>query len=147
ATAFWAYAPAALTPPPWRPLAYAAATLFGLIASALRMAFGGHFFTDVTTAGLVTFLVIWLAYGMIYRWQRTRLSDEAIAAALTRFAWPAFRAMRRWRGRDAGPRPATSSACARVGATYRTAANYRFLKSSSIFMRQYLRKVVIGLPR
>src|SRR5205085_1008438 len=107
ATAFWAYAPAALTPPPWRPLAYAAATLFGLITSALRMAFGGHFFTDVTTAGLVTFLVIWLAYGMIYRWQRTRLSDEAIDAALTRFAWPAFRAMRRWRGRDAGPRPAT----------------------------------------
>ena len=29
ATAFWTYAPAALTPPAWRPLAYAAATLFG----------------------------------------------------------------------------------------------------------------------
>ena len=107
ATAFWAYAPAALTPPPWRPLAYAAVTLFGLITSALRMAFGGHFFTDVTTAGWVTFLVIWLAYGMIYRWQQTRLSDEAIDAALTRLAWPAFRATQRWRGRDVGPRPVT----------------------------------------
>ena len=73
ATAFWTYAPAALTPPPWRPLAYAAATVFGVTTSALRMAFGGHFFTDVATAGLVTFLVIWLVYGMIYRWQRTRL--------------------------------------------------------------------------
>ena len=31
ATAFWTYAPAALTPPAWRPLAYAAATLFGII--------------------------------------------------------------------------------------------------------------------
>src|SRR4029079_63841 len=30
ATAFWTYAPAALTPPAWRPLAYAAATLFGV---------------------------------------------------------------------------------------------------------------------
>ena len=30
ATAFWTYAPAALTPPAWRPLAYAAATLFGI---------------------------------------------------------------------------------------------------------------------
>jgi lipid A 4'-phosphatase len=84
ATAFWAYAPAALTPPPWRPLAYAAATLFGVATSALRMAFGGHFFTDVAIAGLVTFLVIWLAYGYIYRWQRTRLTDEGIDAALTR---------------------------------------------------------------
>ena len=63
ATAFWTYAPAALAPPAWRPLAYAAATLFGIITSLLRMAFGGHFFTDVAMAGLVTFLVIWLAYG------------------------------------------------------------------------------------
>ncbi len=35
ATAFWTYAPAALTPPAWRPLAYVAATLFGVIASVL----------------------------------------------------------------------------------------------------------------
>ena len=75
ATAFWTYAPAALTPPAWRPLAYAAATLFGVITSVLRMAFGGHFFTDVAAAGLVTFLVIWLAYGYIYRWPSTRLTD------------------------------------------------------------------------
>jgi lipid A 4'-phosphatase len=107
ATAFWTLAPAALTPPPWRPLAYVAATLFGVVTSGLRMAFGGHFFTDVATAGLVTFLVIWLAYGAIYRWQRTALSDEAVDAALTRLAWPGFRLMQRWRGREVGPSPAT----------------------------------------
>jgi membrane-associated PAP2 superfamily phosphatase len=84
ATAFWTYAPAALAPPPWRPLAYAAATLFGTATSLLRMAFGGHFFTDVAIAGLVTFLVIWLAYGLIYRWSSTRLTDKGIDAALTR---------------------------------------------------------------
>ncbi|HXL12615.1 MAG TPA: phosphatase PAP2 family protein [Bradyrhizobium sp.] len=84
ATAFWTYAPAALTPPAWRPLAYAAATLFGVTTSALRMAFGGHFFTDVAIAGLVTFLVIWLAHGYLYRWPSIRLTDEAIDAALTR---------------------------------------------------------------
>ena len=61
ATAFWAYAPAALTPPAWRPLAYVAATVFGVVTSGLRMAFGGHFFTDVAAAGLVSFFVIWLA--------------------------------------------------------------------------------------
>lgn len=85
ATAFWTFAPAALTPPVWRPLAYAAATLFGLTTSLLRMAFGGHFFTDVAAAGLVTFLVVWLAYGYIYRWPSTRLTDEGVDAALTRF--------------------------------------------------------------
>jgi hypothetical protein len=26
-------------------------------------------------SGLVTFLVIWLAHALIYRWPRTRLSD------------------------------------------------------------------------
>jgi membrane-associated PAP2 superfamily phosphatase len=105
ATAFWTYAPAALTPPAWRPLAYAAATLFGITTSVLRMAFGGHFFTDVAAAGLVTFLVIWLAYAWIYRWPSTRMSDEEIDAALTRFAWPGYRLLRRWLGRETGPAP------------------------------------------
>jgi membrane-associated PAP2 superfamily phosphatase len=98
ATAFWTYAPAALTPPAWRGLAYAGATLFGVTTSLLRMAFGGHFFTDVAAAGLVTFLVVWLVHGYIYRWPRTRLSDEQIDAALTRLAWPVYRATRHWRG-------------------------------------------------
>ncbi len=56
------------------------------LTSVLRMAFGGHFFTDVAAAGLVTFLVIWLAYAWIYRWPSTRLTDEGVDAALTRFA-------------------------------------------------------------
>src|SRR3979490_564147 len=105
ATAFWTYAPAALKPPTSPPLACAAATLFGVTTSALRMAFGGHFFTDVASAGLVTFLVIWLAYGYIYRWSSTRLSDESIDAALSRLAWPSYRLLRRWRGREVGARP------------------------------------------
>ena len=99
ATAFWTYAPAALTPPAWRPLAYAAATLFGITTSVLRMAFGGHFFTDVAAAGLVSFLVIWLAYAWIYRWPSTRLTDAEIEAALARWGWPGYRWRRRLRGR------------------------------------------------
>jgi lipid A 4'-phosphatase len=99
ATAFWTYAPAVLTPPAWRPLAYAAATLFGITTSVLRMAFGGHFFTDVAAAGLVSFLVIWLAYAWIYRWPSTRLSDAAIDAALARLGGPGYRLWQRWRGR------------------------------------------------
>jgi lipid A 4'-phosphatase len=97
ATAFWTYAPAALTPPAWRPLAYVAATLFGVTTSMLRMAFGGHFFTDVAIAGLVTFLVIWLAYACIYRWSSTRMTDAQVDAVLTRLAWPGYRLRQRWR--------------------------------------------------
>ncbi len=97
ATAFWTYAPAALTPPPWRPLAYAAATLFGIATSVLRMAFGGHFFTDVAAAGLVSFLVIWLAHGWFYRWPSTRNSDAEIEATLARWARPWNRLTRRSR--------------------------------------------------
>jgi len=97
ATAFWTFAPAALTPPAWRPLAYAAATLFGVTTSVLRMAFGGHFFTDVAAAGLVSFLVIWLAYAWIYRWPATRMTDAQVEAGLARLASPWSRLTRRWR--------------------------------------------------
>jgi membrane-associated PAP2 superfamily phosphatase len=90
ATAFWTYAPAALTPPAWRPLAYVAATVFG-----------GHFFTDVAAAGLVSFFVIWLAYAWIYRWPSTRLTDGQIEATLARWAQPGYRLWQRLRGRTA----------------------------------------------
>jgi membrane-associated phospholipid phosphatase len=106
ATAFWTYAPAALMPPAWRPLAYVGATLFGVITSGLRMAFGGHFFTDVAAAGLVTFLVIWLAHGIIYRWRSTRMTDAGIDAALTRFAWPGYAFVQRLLGRPVPAKPA-----------------------------------------
>ena len=105
ATAFWTYAPAALAPPAWRPLAYTAATLFGVTTSVLRMAFGGHFFTDVAAAGLVTFIVVWLAYALIYRWPSTRLSDQGVEAALTRLGWPGYRWRQRLRGKETGPSP------------------------------------------
>jgi membrane-associated PAP2 superfamily phosphatase len=106
ATAFWTFAPAALAPPAWRPLAYVAATVFGTVTSVLRMAFGGHFFTDVAAAGLITFIVIWLLHGYLYRWPSTRTTDARIDAALTRFAWPFYRRLQKWRGRDVGPSPA-----------------------------------------
>ena len=68
----------------WRPLAYAGATLFGLATGGLRVTFGGHFVSDVIVAGLVTFLLIWLVHGLLYRWPSTRTTDERIEAALTR---------------------------------------------------------------
>jgi len=109
ATAFWTFAPAALAPPALRPVAYAGAFVFGALTSALRMAFGGHFFTDVAIAGLVTFLVIWLVHGWIYRWPSTRKTDAEVEARVTRFAWPGYRWRSRLLGRDVGPVPDLAS--------------------------------------
>jgi len=78
ATAFWTLAPAALAPPQWRLPAYGAAIVFGSVTSLMRMAFGGHFFTDVAFAALASFIAIWLFHGVIYRWQCSAFSDEAV---------------------------------------------------------------------
>ncbi len=82
ATAFWIYAPAALAPPSFRPLAFVAATLFGLTTGLLRMAFGAHYASDVLAAGVAAFLVTWLMHGVIYRWRTTRFTDEQIDQSL-----------------------------------------------------------------
>ncbi len=82
--AFWTLAPAALAPPPWRAVAYAGALVFGAAIGALRMAGGGHFFTDVVFAGVFTFLIIWIGHGLLYRWPATRITDEAVERAIER---------------------------------------------------------------
>lgn len=96
--AFSTYALAALTPPPWQPVAYAAATLFGFGIGALRMAFGGHFLSDVIAAGVVAFVAVWLLHGLIYRWPRTRFTDAGFEAALERLAVALRRLWRRHAG-------------------------------------------------
>jgi lipid A 4'-phosphatase len=58
ASGFWTLAPALLTPPPVRPVAVAVALTFGAATGALRMAFGGHYLSDVLFAGLFTLLII-----------------------------------------------------------------------------------------
>jgi membrane-associated PAP2 superfamily phosphatase len=82
--AFWTLAPAALAPPQWRAAAYAGALTFGAAVSALRVAGGGHFFTDVVFAGVFTFLLIWVLHGLIFRWPATRLTDDAVERPLVR---------------------------------------------------------------
>ncbi|MBX6327410.1 MAG: phosphatase PAP2 family protein [Pseudolabrys sp.] len=79
--AFWTLAPATLAPPPWRPLAYAAALAFGVAMSVLRIMAGAHFLTDTVFAGVFTFLLIWLTHGLIFRWPRTRLSADTVERA------------------------------------------------------------------
>ena len=58
ATGFWMVAPASVLPAPWRGPAIVAAFAFGVGASLLRLAFGGHYLSDVLLGGLVTLIVI-----------------------------------------------------------------------------------------
>jgi membrane-associated PAP2 superfamily phosphatase len=66
--AFWTFAPAALTPPHWRALAYGGALAFGVALGLVRAAGGGHFFSDVVFAGVFMFLLIWIMHGLLLRW-------------------------------------------------------------------------------
>jgi lipid A 4'-phosphatase len=82
--AVWTIAPAALAPPQWRAVAYGAALTLGLGMAAVRVMAGGHFVSDVIFAGVFTFLIIWIGYALIYRWPRTRLSEEAVERRIER---------------------------------------------------------------
>jgi membrane-associated PAP2 superfamily phosphatase len=93
AGAFWTLAPAALVPPQWRALAYGAALALGAAMSVLRVMAGGHFLSDVVFSGVFTFLIIWLAHALIYRWPRTRMSDARVEHAIERIAMPGYRAL------------------------------------------------------
>jgi lipid A 4'-phosphatase len=76
AGALWTLAPAALAPPQWRLLAYAGALAFGSGIGVLRIAGGGHFFTDVVFAGVFMYLVNWLAYRLIYGRRMGRVIEK-----------------------------------------------------------------------
>ncbi len=94
--AFWTIAPAVLVPPPWRAVAVGAAVTLGLGMSAARLMAGAHAASDVIFAGVFTFLIIWVMHGLIYRWPRTRLTDEGAERALERFVARSRRIMFWW---------------------------------------------------
>jgi len=64
-SAAWMFGPAMLAPPPWRPAALAAATVFTAAVSLSRMAVGGHFFSDVLFGVLMSLLVVWALHTLI----------------------------------------------------------------------------------
>ena len=66
ATGFWMVAPASVLPPPWRGPAIVAAFAFGAGASLLRLAFGGHYLSDVLLGGLITLIVIEIIRRLIW---------------------------------------------------------------------------------
>jgi lipid A 4'-phosphatase len=97
--AFWTLAPAALAPPPLQAAAYGGALAFGVALGAFRMAAGAHFFSDVVFAGVLMYLLIWTAHGLIYRCPATRLDEKAVEDRLGRAGEWLTDAARRLRSR------------------------------------------------
>jgi membrane-associated phospholipid phosphatase len=58
--------------------------------AVLRVMAGAHFPSDVIFAGVFTFLIIWVVFAFIYRWPRTRLSDDGVERALERTTLPIY---------------------------------------------------------
>lgn len=98
--AVWTIAPAILAPPAWRALAIGAALTLGAGMAVVRVMAGGHFASDVIFAGVFTFLIIWVVHGLIYRWPRTKLSDEKIEQDIERIAGTRYRLKKRDAGGD-----------------------------------------------
>jgi membrane-associated phospholipid phosphatase len=67
ATAAWTLAPALLAPLLYRHWAILASLLFTAAVARLRMAFGGHYFSDVALAALFTTLIVLAVYGWYRR--------------------------------------------------------------------------------
>lgn len=81
-SAYAMLAPAVALPPPWRYPAIGAALFYGTAMGLLRMALGGHFMTDVIFAGTLVAFIVWLLHGLLYRWRRTRLSEQTVERAV-----------------------------------------------------------------
>jgi lipid A 4'-phosphatase len=76
ATGFWMVAPASVLPPPWRAPAIIAAFAFGFGASLLRLAFGGHYLSDVLLGGLIMLIVIEIVRRVI--WPKGAFEPESL---------------------------------------------------------------------
>jgi lipid A 4'-phosphatase len=86
ATGFWMVAPASVLPPPLRGPAMAAAFAFGFGASLLRLAFGGHYLSDVLLGGLIALIVIEVAKRII--WPKSAFEPELLGRPELRRARP-----------------------------------------------------------
>ncbi len=65
ASGAWMLAPALLAPPPFQIAAVVGAVIYAVATSALRVAFGGHFLSDVLFGGLISAFVVvamWRVY-------------------------------------------------------------------------------------
>jgi len=89
---FWLIALAFVAPPRWRLPVGLATALFALVMSLNRVAFGGHFMSDVVLAWLLTFLVIALVHRIVAA-PDGPFTDARLKRAVVRFGRPLRRGL------------------------------------------------------
>jgi lipid A 4'-phosphatase len=82
--ATWSVAPALLVPGAARVVALSAAGIFTVAIATLRIAFGGHFASDVIFAVLLTLAVIWAIYSLAFRVDWVRLQTGPLPRIVRR---------------------------------------------------------------
>lgn len=83
ALGFWMTAPASLVPGPAGAVAMVAAVVFASVAGGLRIAFGGHFFTDVVFSGVLVIVLVVLTRYVLYD-RKGAPSDAAVELMIGR---------------------------------------------------------------
>jgi membrane-associated phospholipid phosphatase len=68
-TAAWSLAPALLTPPPWRAAVIGTSLLFTMVMAVERVAYGGHYLSDVSFGALLNWFLV-LAAALLMRIRR-----------------------------------------------------------------------------
>lgn len=94
----WFAALATVLPPPLKAVVMAMTMVLTVAIAAMRMAYGGHFLSDVILAALLVWLIAWGCHWYLYRhagWSRGERIDRALA-------WPAC-SLRRLLRREPGP--------------------------------------------
>ncbi|WP_421725933.1 phosphatase PAP2 family protein [Bauldia sp.] len=98
-SAFWLVAVALVLPKPVRYPATVAAVVFATLLSLNRIAFGGHFTSDVVISIALTLLLIAIGYRLFISRPPTWLSGDRLEASLTRIGY--------WLHRRKPPRSST----------------------------------------
>ncbi len=83
-TAIWLVGLALVVPARWRTITALVTIVYAVVASATRIAFGGHFLSDVLLAWCLTLLVMAVVYRLVYVDTPRALTDVSLEAALAK---------------------------------------------------------------
>jgi membrane-associated PAP2 superfamily phosphatase len=83
-SAIWIMSLALVVPPCWRLFTFAVTGVYALALSFNRIAFGGHFLSDVVLSWGLTLAIVALVYRLLYVNPPAALSDASLEAGLAR---------------------------------------------------------------
>lgn len=94
-SAIWIMSIALVVPPRWRPVTFVVAGIYALALSFNRIAFGGHFLSDVMISWGLTLMIVTAVYRFLYVDPPAAFTNESLDAALGRAGFALRRAVSR----------------------------------------------------